>query len=208
MVVMNNVIKHDERDKRFAHYVESLPDFRVDLRKWSFWRSAFIVFLFFSILGHVLEYFWWWGLNLGDKWQFPSALVAEPYGFGALAILLLVYPLVRRRKFGVVGTFIAGLIVTTAVEFLCALVSVLFYGYNPYWDYSNDFLNLFGFVCLENSLAFGLVALVFVYFIFPWLDNTLLKLNNKILNAIVVVVAVWYLTSLISQLLGFGRIIL
>jgi uncharacterized membrane protein len=200
---------HRERGEKFQAYVDSLPEFKINLRKWSFWRSAFIFFIFFSLLGHLLEFFWWWGLNLESIWNLhPIPIIAEPYGFGALVVLLLVYPLVKRRKIDVVGTFVLGALLTTVVEFICALMTVLVHGYNPYWDYSNNFLNLFGFVCLQNSLAFGFVSLAFVYFLFPWLDHQMSKISEKVLNIVAISLGICYAISLTSQFLWMGRIIL
>ncbi|MDR2524538.1 MAG: putative ABC transporter permease [Candidatus Nomurabacteria bacterium] len=202
-------MKHNERYERFHAYVDKLPDFRANVRSWRFWRDCLALFFAASLLGHVLEYFWLWGLNLQEHWDLQAfPIIAEPYGIGVLVILLFVYPLVKRKKIDVVGTFVLGVVFTTVVEFLCALILTLFHGSNPYWDYSHNALNLFGFVCLQNSLAFGFVALVFVYFMFPWIHHKMAQANQKILNIVVVALVILYAASLTSQFLWMGRIIL
>jgi uncharacterized membrane protein len=165
----------------------------------------------FSFFGHVFETILWVGIN-GDANGWHLALIpmaAEPFGFGALAILWFIYPLVRSHKLGVFGTFIAGAILTTAIEFICAAVIVAFLGSNPYWDYSTITpFNLFGFVCLHNALGFGLMTLIFVYFGFPWLDRVMEKIGRIRMNTVFWVLFVSYAVSLAAQTIWGVRIIL
>lgn len=153
-----------------------------------FWRDIFLYFWIFSLVGHIIELIWGligYGFDLSAAPRIetiPIIAVAAPYGIGAVALLVFVYPFVKKEKLGVLPTYILSVLITTAVEFISALLLKIAMGNNPFWDYSERFMNLFGFVCLTNSLAFGIGALVMLYVMFPWLENWRQKINQRYLN--------------------------
>jgi len=153
--------------------------------KVSFWRDMFLYFWFFSLIGHIVELIWGiLGVAIGFKtWEafltIPIFAVAIPYGFGAVALLLTLYPLFRNKKINVATAFVLSALITTAIEFICALGAVLIFGSNPFWDYSNYSFNLFGFICLQNSLLFGLGSLVMLRYLFPLSEKILQRVKGK-----------------------------
>ena len=185
------------------------PEFVPNPRKWRFWRDSFIIFWAFSFFGHIVEFVCTY-LRLdffgSPPAQMPFFQLAIPYGFGVVAILWFVYPLVAKKKIGVATTFLVSALVCTAVEFLCGWVVYLNFGFNAYWDYSGDFMNLFGFVCLRNSLAFGFGGVVVVYILFPWIDHFLRKISQLRLNVIFWVLFSGYIGVHIYDLLTTGSL--
>jgi uncharacterized membrane protein len=84
------------------------------------------------------------------------------YGFGAIALILLVLPYID-NPFVV---FIASVLITSILEFVTHLVlDKLFH--IKLWDYSNRRFNLQGRICLENSLLFGMLGLLLIYVLHP-----------------------------------------
>ena len=175
-------------------------------RKWSFWRDIFLYYWIFALAGHILELIWGGlgvltGLRSLESFQtIPVIAVAAPYGFGAVILHLTVYPLVQQRKLKIVGTFLISMFLMTAVEFLCALFIFLVTGHNAFWDYSNRFMNLFGFVCLGNSLLFGLASVLAVNLVFPPFDKLLDKISNSWRNWIYAAIFPSYITIQIVHL--------
>lgn len=181
----------------FARYKKIKPletDYESNWRKFEFWRNSFFVFWIFSLIGHYLEYVWGaLPVLIGGEMRvmhIPFFAVAAPYGLGALALIWTVYPFVKKGKVGIIGSYVLSVIVATAIEFICALLIVIVLGNNPFWDYSDTQFNLFGFVCLPNSLAFGVVAVPMLYFIFPYFNNLLNKIKSRYLN-----IAFWILST-------------
>jgi uncharacterized membrane protein len=157
-------------------------------------------------------------MNLfGQNLSYPPLLVlAAPYGLGVLGILWFIYPIFRNRKIGALSVYIYGVLICTAIEFLSALIIFLAMGHNPFWDYSIDAislfgqnmpLHLFGFVCLKNSLAFGVGALVFVYLLFPLTDLIMKKLGSKKLNVVFWVLFTGYILIHLGTLVTTGSLI-
>jgi uncharacterized membrane protein len=170
----------------------SAPAFQINLKSFKFWRNSFLIYWAFSFVGHLLEYVWLfvlWQFGGPPDWQnIPFFVVAAPYGFGALAIVWFIYPQIQKHKLKVFDGFILSTIVTTIIEFISALAIVIVLGDNPYWDYSDQPFNLFGFVCLRNSIAFGLASIFFIYIIFPYTDRIMRRLGDFRLN-----IAFWVL---------------
>ena len=194
-------------NETLTHLLPARPDYAPNPHKWTFWRDSFIIFWVFSFIGHLLEYPWIALMNaVGQNLPFPPFFViAAPYGFGALAILWFVYPLLMRKKMGAIMTFILSAVACTVIEFISALIPFLIYGENIFWDYSHEFMNLFGFVCLKNSLAFGLIGLAFVYILFPLADQIMKKLGSNNLNKVFWVLAIGYTAARIYTLIATGQ---
>lgn len=155
-----------------------------------FLQKIFIYFWVTSLLGHYLEVVWIYinHITVGAtlwKTTIPTITpLAAPYGFGMVAVILLVIPLIERYKLHPLSVFVLNALVTGVIEYLCAFVLVLATGRNRYWDYSNEFLNINGYVCLKSAILFGIGATLFVYYIYPTLEKTVNGLQKKQFNAI------------------------
>lgn len=147
-------------------------------------QELFLVFFVFSLFGHYIEVAWAVikHVAFGSTW-YPKIAdlvpLAAPYGLGAVALILLVWPVFDKYKKHPFKVLIISSIVTGAVEFLCAALLVLLHGRNYYWNYSNMPFNLFGYIHLSGCLAFGIVSLAFLYFIYPNWRKAYDKLTNK-----------------------------
>lgn len=192
-----------------VHKISSPKSRHIKLRSTPEWKSVgyfqklFIYFWIFSLFGHYLERIWSWFYQAfvdGYNWHpdTPTFIpLAVPYGFGALAIIIIVIPLIKRYKLNPILVFILGVLVTSLVEYICAAVLVLVFGHNPRWDYSNQPYNINGYICLHNSLLFGLVAMFFIYFIFPSFEKIIQSFNRQQLGGIFRVLLVAYAIDLL-----------
>lgn len=88
------------------------------------------------------------------------------YGVGAVAVLLLLSPL-RDRP---VLLFFLSATVTVSVEYTTAwLLETLFH--LRLWDYSKRFCNLQGRVCLLGFTVFGVMSVLVVEYVHPWVES-------------------------------------
>lgn len=159
-------------------------EYDTNWRTAKFWRNAFLIYWFFALVGHILEILWvsrpmLFGLPPTNV--LPLFVVAAPYGFGALALIWLVYPLVRENKSNAWGIFGLSCLLGGAIELLCGLAIMAWSPdhINHYWDYSDRPFNLWGQICLGNCLAFGVAAVPGVYWAFPIFNNVLNYLDKK-----------------------------
>ena len=66
-----------------------------------------------------------------------------------------------------------------------------------WWDYTGNFMNLQGRICLEGLLVFAIGCMVVLYFAGPYLDELFLKIPRKIKLAVIAVLLVLFVLDLV-----------
>lgn len=128
---------------------------------------CFLSFLIYSFLGWVCECIY---CSILDKKftnrGFLSGPLCPVYGFGALLVIVVLNPLKDRWPL----LFLGGFLLTSVVEYITSfLLEKLFH--MAWWDYSNYKFNLNGRVCLLNSTLFGVLTVIVVKGIAPFVDR-------------------------------------
>ena len=155
-----------------------------------YWKKIFLYFWVFSIVGHLIEIVWSQINHIitGNELWRPIILTftpaAAPYGLGVVGIILFVWPFMKRHKFNIFVVFLLSVLVTTIIEYLCAVVIVSFVGSNDFWNYNDQFMNLNGFVCLESSILFGINSVIFLYLIYPFCEKILNRFTKKQISTV------------------------
>ena len=120
---------------------------------------------------------------------------------GAVACVLLFYPvknfLMRTMKGTLVPlvlSFVLNAAVCTLIELVMGLMlnQPLPDGSLPLWDYRNMFCNFMGQICLQNALAFGVIATLMAWVIYPGLETLLGRLSRDVMNVVFVVIVVGF----------------
>ena len=129
----------------------------------------FLCFLIYSFIGWCCETVY---CSIGSRHFVNRGFLSGPlcpvYGFGALAVILLLEPV----KNSLPLVFLLGMVVASALEYVTAwLLEVLFHA--KWWDYSTYRFNIHGRVCLRNSLMFGGLAVIAVMGAQPLVDQIL-----------------------------------
>lgn len=88
------------------------------------------------------------------------------YGFGALTIIFSTMP-VRGNIF---LCYIVGVLACTALEYVTAVIMESIFK-TKYWDYTGQFMNFQGRICLTSSLFWGVLTLLVVYLIHEPISN-------------------------------------
>lgn len=155
-----------------------------------FLQKIFIYFWVTSLLGHYLEVVWIFIMHItvgATLWRTTIPTItplAAPYGFGMVAVILLVIPLIKKYKLHPLGVFILNTFITGAIEYVCAAVLVLATGYNHYWNYSNELFNINGYVCLKSAILFGIGSTLFVYYLYPMLEKIVNGFQKRQFNIV------------------------
>ncbi len=126
---------------------------------------------------------------------------AAPYGLGIVAIILITMPLMKQYKLHPTAVFLLNIGVTTVVEYICALVVVLIYGQNSYWNYSALPLNYHGYISLGSSIVFAVLAMIFIYYIYPFCEKFLRPLKARQIRITFWVLFVIYVVNLAASFL-------
>ena len=116
------------------------------------------------------------------------------YGTGCTLIALLMnIKLFRKITKSPLITFLIIMILCTAIEYFVSWFTENAIGV-VYWDYTRNFLNINGRVCLENCIFFGLGGTLCLYVIAPLLEEKLEKIDmKKRLIIITIVIAIFTL---------------
>lgn len=141
------------------------------------WMLFFYIYCFFgwiieSIYVSVCAGNW---VNRG----FMRGPVIPIYGTGAIIILFAVIPF----RTSPILVFIIGTIAASVLEFVTGFVMERIYKVR-YWDYSDKPFNLCGYICLFNSLCWGVLSILLIYLVHSWVEKGVLFLNDMVLLSI------------------------
>lgn len=127
------------------------------------------------------------------------------YGFGAIIIILLLRP----YEHSVVALFIGGVVVASFLEYITgSLLEKLFD--TRWWDYSDEKFNIKGYVSLKFSLVWGLVSVVFLKAVHPYVESFVksmpLDLALLLYNALLILLVI-DTTLTVASLLEFRKLV-
>jgi uncharacterized membrane protein len=179
------------------------------IRRRDFWRDVVMYFIVFSVVGHWMEIaystFARYVLGIYDStapmWQSLFAPFTI-YGVGMVICVLLLYPLkmvldekLKHTSLVLPLSFVANTVACTALELGVGLALNVpdASGHLIYWDYSNIPLNFMGQICLQNSLAFGMVATLMVWVLYPALECFVLARPRDGVNMVFAAIVTVYL---------------
>ena len=122
-------------------------------------------FVIYSFLGWVLESI---VRSICEKKIINTGFLIGPfcpiYGFGAIIMLLFL----NEFKNNVFLLFLIALIALSLWEYIVGVFLEKLFK-TKYWDYSNHKLNYKGRICLTNSLAWGVLGVLFIKYLHPFI---------------------------------------
>lgn len=139
-------------------------------------QTYILYFFIFAFLGWCMETIYAFVLS-GQfiKRGFLYGPLCPIYGCGSL-ILIIFLGQYKNNKFKL---FTYAAILCSLFEYLVSYVlEVLFHSY--WWDYTNDFLNLNGRISIFYTLAWGIIAILFIGHIYPFFKKKLNIILSKI----------------------------
>ena len=160
-------MKKDVNEKNIINYI-----FRI------FW-----VFVIGSVFGFFMEmiYTFIYTRTIEIRQGLIYGPFIQIYGIGAIAYYLLVSKIEEPKKIFFIGMLMGGIL-----EYLCSFFQEIFFG-TISWDYGHKFMNLNGRTCLLYCIYWGIIAIMFLKVVYPWL----LKIENLIYKKSVRIVTVF-----------------
>lgn len=154
-----------------------------------------LLFFFYSAAGWCLETTY---CSIGEKRFINRGFLTGPlcpiYGTAALVMTILIYNPFRDRPLLV---FVLGIILCDLVEYITSfLMEKLFAA--RWWDYTYEFMNIRGRICLKHSLYWGVISIVFVDVIHPAVENLYSRINGQYLIFILAAVLTVFVLDLIN----------
>ena len=135
-----------------------------------------LYFFIFAFLGWILETFYsLYVLGHFTKRGFLYGPICPIYGYSAVIMLTIL----KKYKNNSIKLFLYSFIIFSAFEYAVSfLLDALFAAH--WWDYTQDFFNLNGRISIFYSFAWGIIAILFINHLFPFIEKTVNLLLKKI----------------------------
>ena len=151
--------------------------------------NLFWIFIVGCVVGWFVE-----GLFSLIKWREfinHSAVVIGPfnmaYGLGALMLTALLYKFRNEKN---IKIFLIGFIGGSILEYIMSWGMELVLGFTA-WDYSRKPLNLNGRICVRYSLFWGLLGVVWIKYIYPFITKLLEKVDKKMRKRLAIFLSIF-----------------
>ena len=154
-------------------------------------QKNFIYFMLYSIIGWIYEVFlevviYKWGFSNRGVLFGPYCPV---YGFGALAFIFTIYPLIKdnsisKKALFIPIVFLLCMLVATTIELITSYLCEFTMGSWPWQTYADYKYNFQARIALSPSLRFGLGGVIFLYVLQPLFEKICDKLGKKIVQII------------------------
>lgn len=143
-------------------------------------------FILYSFAGWVLESV---SKTIEQKKFVNSGFLNGPfcpiYGFGAIIMLLSLNGL-KNKPFLL---FVAAFFLLSIWEYLVGVFLEKTFK-TKYWDYSHLKFNIQGRVCLKNSIFWGVLGVIFICFLHPFIESYIIKIPSSLLLYINIIIGI------------------
>ncbi len=145
-----------------------------------------VYFMLYAIIGWIYEVFlevvvYKWGFSNRGVLFGPYLPV---YGFGALIFILIIYPIIKNKKYPkkilyIPIVFLSCMILATLLELITSYICEFFMGSWPWQTYADYKINFQARIALSPSIRFGIGGVVFLYILQPLFELLCYKLGSK-----------------------------
>ncbi len=109
------------------------------------------------------------------------------YGFGLLIIIICMQPFKDKK---LLPKFIIGTLIGSAFEYFGSLFQELFFKTTT-WNYSSFHFNIGGRIYLPYCLAWGIIAVLTIDYLFPYLKKIALNIPLKLKKAATILLSIF-----------------
>ena len=158
--------------------------------------TYFLYFIIIASCGWIMEI----TLQLVQKHKFADrGFLIGPYcpiyGVGGLLITICLTRIISYP----IALFCVAIVVCAVLEYLTSYIMEKIF-HARWWDYSENKFNINGRICLETIIPFGLLGLLLIYVINPFIFNNLEKLPRDVLNVIAIIIGIAFIVDLLISL--------
>lgn len=154
-----------------------------------------LLFFFYSAAGWLLESIY---CSIGEKRIINRGFLTGPlcpiYGTAALVMTILIYNPFKDRPLII---FLLGIILCDIVEYFTSYIMEKLFSAR-WWDYTYEFLNIKGRICLKHTLYWGIISVAFVRVLHPAVENLYAKINGEYLIYILIAVLTVFTLDVIN----------
>jgi len=135
-----------------------------------------LFFLIYSLLGWIMETgYAIYELGHFVKRGFLFGPICPIYGYGAIILILFL----SKYKNNSFKLFFLSAIIFSLFEYLVSFGLDAMFA-DKWWDYSNEFFNLNGRISLMFSFVWGIIAILFINHIHPFIHKKITNILKKV----------------------------
>lgn len=159
-------------------------------------------FIIYSFLGWIMESV---VRSVIEKKIINTGFLIGPfcpiYGIGACIMFLFLSGL----KDHIVLLFIVSLFAMSIWEYIVGVILEKLFN-TKYWDYSDHKFNIQGRVCLNNSLCWGVIGVLFIHFIHPFIQQILGNIDITLLHYVIAIITTVFIIDTIVSIIKIKNI--
>ena len=159
-------------------------------------------FIIYSVLGWIMESII---RSVIERKIINTGFLRGPvcpiYGIGAIIMLLFL----ERFQDNIIALFFIAIVVLTTWEYLVGVLLEKMFN-TKYWDYSHQKFNFQGRICLTNSLFWGVLGVVFVKYIHPFVESLISRVDMNLLYYIIGIISLVMIVDFITTLVKVKNI--
>lgn len=156
-----------------ADYKQSKSSKKIKLNRI---QNLVLYFFLFAFMGWLMETIYAI-CTLGHfvKRGFLYGPICPIYGYGALMLILFL----GKYRHKDLKLFVYAAVIFSAFEYLVSYCLDALFAMH-WWDYTNDFFNLNGRISIFYSFAWGIIAILFINHVYPFLKKKINLILSKI----------------------------
>lgn len=165
--------------------------------------SMLTYFIIYSILGWILESVF---RSICEKKLINTGFLKGPfcpiYGVGALIMIFLL----SRFENNIILLFIVSFFTLTFWEYVVGIFLEKIF-HTKYWDYSDHKFNIQGRICLSNSIYWGILGVLFVKYIHPFINSNIgLVMHDVYFKVVIYLISFIVLVDAINSIIKVKNI--
>lgn len=146
------------------------------MKKNFIWKIL-IYFIIYSIIGFLMETIY--GAFTKGLLESRKSFLYGPFCIVyGIAAIVLIFSLKKYKKHNI-KLFFYGMILGSLIEYFSSYIGELIL-HVKWWDYSNDFLNLHGRTCLYYAVMWGILSIILINYVNPFLDKCIENIVKKV----------------------------
>ncbi len=159
-------------------------------------------FILYSFLGWIMESIF---RSICEKKLINTGFLRGPfcpiYGIGSIIMVVFLENFAEAP----ILLFFISMVVLTLWEYIVGVLLEKIFD-TKYWDYSDHKFNFQGRICLTNSIYWGVLGVLFIKYIHPFVQSVIAKINAELLNYVVAVLFMIFLVDMVTSIINIKNI--
>lgn len=164
--------------------------------------NLFFLFYIYSIIGWIIETIY---VSIKQHKLANRGFLVGPYCpiYGLSSILMLVF--LSKYKDDLLILFIIGMVIPSILEYITSYVLEKLFKVR-WWDYSDKMFNIDGRVCLQNSFIFGILCILLILYINPFITYLIGLIPDNLEDIVMIIFMILFIVDAVFSLVTIFKV--